>query len=245
VKHPARIAAAMAASAAIGLGAQAAPALAGGFSLNLAPQSAAVVGKPLIIQATGTVPPEDVWFPYWFSLDAIPTAVTTTCPADRWVGVQFAIDNGGAVVVLSQSEKPDSAGNFAIPVAVAPSAPGTVLLCGYTDDGEATTLAGASLMLDIKSAPSTPTTPPTPTTPSTPSGGGGGSRRPSPPEYARQGIRSCKALMSGADAKSCIRGIVRHANARCRRLHSRHSRTHCLKAVRRASKHAAGAEVSR
>jgi hypothetical protein len=237
VKHPARIAAAM---AAIALGAQAAPALAGGFTLNLAPQSEAVVGQPLIVQATGTVPPEDVWLPYWFSLDAIPTAVATTCPADRWVGVQFAQDNGGAVVVLSQSEKPDSAGNFAIPVAVTPTAPGTVLLCGYTDDGEASTLAGASLLLNIKPAPSSPSTPSTPSAPSTPSNpsGSGGSRRPSPAEYARQGVRSCRALMSGADAKSCIRDIVRQANARCRRLHSRHSRTRCLKAVRRASKHA-------
>jgi hypothetical protein len=221
----------MAATAAIALGAQAAPALADGFTLKLTPQSEAVVGKPMIIQATGTIPPDDVWAPYWFSLDAISTAVTTTCPADRWVGVQFG-QTSGSVVVLSQSEKPDSAGNFAIPVAVTPSAPGTVLLCGYTDDGETLTLAGASLLLDIKPAASTPT-----------GGGGGGgggggaSGAPSPPEYARQGIKGCRALMSGADAKSCVRDIVRRANARCRRLHSRQGRKRCLRAVRRVSTH--------
>ena len=142
------------ATAAVALVAGAAPALAGSFTLNLAPQSDAVVGRPLIIHATGTMPPEDVGFPYWFSLDAIPPEVTTTCPPDRWEGAQFANSAGGSIVVLSQSEKPDAAGNFTIPVAVTPSAAGSVLLCGYTDDGAASTLAGASLMLDIRPAPS-------------------------------------------------------------------------------------------
>src|SRR4051794_23086608 len=79
--HPARICAAL---AAIALGATAAPALANGFDLHLAQQSQAVVGRPMVIQATGTIPPDQTWAPYWFSLDAIPTSVTTTCPADRW-----------------------------------------------------------------------------------------------------------------------------------------------------------------
>jgi hypothetical protein len=233
MKHPARIGAALVAASAIALGAQAAPALADGFTLQLGPQSEAVVGQPLIIQATGTIPPDKVWAPYWFSLDAISTAATTTCPPDRWEGVQFATAAGGAVVVLAQSEKPDPAGNFTIPVAVTPRAPGTVLLCGYTDDGEATTLGTTSLILDIKPAPSTQ-----------PAGGGSGptstpvkpsrSGTPSPAEYARQGIKSCRALMSGAAARSCIRDIVRRANARCRRVHSRRGRTRCLRAVRRA-----------
>jgi hypothetical protein len=210
-----RVGAALAAAVAIALGAAAAPALAAGFTLNLAQRSEAVVGRPLIIQATGTVPPEDVGFPYWFSLDAIPAAVTTTCPPDRWEGAQFANGTGGSIVVLSQSENPDAAGNFTIPVAVTPSAPGSVLLCGYTDDGAAATLAGASLMLDIKPA---------------------ASGRPSPPEYATRGIRSCRALLSGAQARSCIRKILRKANARCRRLPSRPARARCLRAVRRAER---------
>jgi len=139
---------------ALALGAPAAPALADGFTLNLAARSDAVVGRPMIVQATGTIPAASVWAPYWFSLDAIPTTFTTTCPADRWEGAQFANGSGGGIVVLSQSERPDAAGSFTIPVAVTPSAPGSVLLCGYTDDGEATTLAAASLILDIKPAPS-------------------------------------------------------------------------------------------
>ena len=220
--RPARIGAALIAVAAIALAVSASSASAAGFTLDLAPQGEAVVGKPLIIKATGTIPPGSVQFPYWFSLDAIPTAVTTTCPADRWEGAQFANATGGAIIVLTQAERPDVAGNFTIPVAVTPSAPGTVLLCGYTDDGGAVTLAGASLLLDIKPGPSSPA--------------GRGSRPPSPAAYAVQGVRSCRALLSGPAAKSCIRKIVRRANARCRRLPTRHAHTTCLRAVRRAAR---------
>ena len=214
MKHPARIGVTLVA-AAIALGAAAAPAFAGIFTLSLTPQSEAIVGRPMIIQATGTIPPEDVHLPYWFSLDAIPTAVTTTCPADRWEGAQFANATGGSIVVLTQGEHPDIAGNFTVPVAVTPTAPGTLLFCGYTDDGEATTLAGASLLLDIKPAASSP---------------------PSPPAYTAQGVKGCRALLAGSDARSCIRKIVRKANARCRRLPTRRARTRCLRAVARTAR---------
>jgi hypothetical protein len=231
LKHLARTGAALAAAAAmIAVTAPPAPAQDTGFTLGLSTQSEAVVGQPLMIQATGTIPPDQVWFPYFFSLDAIPTRVTTTCPPDRWEGVQFALANGGSVVVLSQSERPDAAGNFSVPVAVTPSAPGTVLLCGYTDDGEALTLAAASMILDIEPAPSGGTPPSQPAHPV------GGSRPPSPASYTAQGIRSCRALLAGRQAKSCIREIVRKANTRCRRLHSRHKRTRCLQSVRRAKR---------
>jgi hypothetical protein len=212
--RPARLGAAVA----VVLGATAAPAHAAGFTLGLATQSDAVVGRPLIIQATGTIPPQDIQFPYWFSLDAIPPAVTTTCPPDHFEGAQFASANGGAVVTFAQSERPDSAGDFTVPVAVTPSAPGSLLLCAYTDDGAASTLAAASLMLDIK--PAAPA----------------GSRPPSPPAYARQGVRSCRVLMTGANARSCVRDILRKADARCRRLAPRRARARCLRAVRRAAR---------
>jgi hypothetical protein len=152
--------------------------------------------------------------------------------------VQFALATGGSVVVLAQTERADAAGNFSIPVAVTPSAAGQVLLCGYTDDGEALTLAGASMLLDIKPAPSSGqgggTSPPS--APGQPPRPGAGSRPPSPPAYAAQGIRSCRALLAGPDARSCIRKIVRKASARCRRLHAPHARTRCLRAVRRAKR---------
>jgi hypothetical protein len=221
VRRPARLGAALA----IALGATAAPAHAAGFTLNLAAQSEAVVGQPLILQATGTIPPDEIQFPYWFSLDAIPPTVATSCPPDHFEGAQFANANGGAVITFDQGERPDAGGNFTVPVAVTPSAPGSVLLCAYTDDGATNTLAGASLMLDIKPAAAAPS-PPT----------GAGSRPPSPPSYARQGVRSCRVLMTGANARSCVRDIVRRANARCRRLSSRGARARCLRAVRRAAR---------
>ena len=237
MRHPARLGAAL---AALAFAAPAAPALADGWSLGLTPQSSPTVGQPLIIQATGTMPPENVGFPYWFSLDAISTAVTTTCPADAFVGMQFATGTGGAIVTLAQPETPDSAGHFTVPVAVTPSAPGTLLLCGYTDNGSGGTLAGASLTLNIAPAPAQPApVSPAPAAPAPPPGAPPAhprGRMPSPPEYTRQGAIGCRALMTGADARSCVRSIVRKANARCRKLHSGRGLTRCLRAVRREAK---------
>jgi hypothetical protein len=235
VRFHVRVGMALAVAAAIAAAAPAAPALAAGENtLTLTAESAAVVGKPMIIRATGTIPPPgDIPIPYWFSLSAIPTTVTETCPPDRWEGVQFALGSGGTVVVLAQREVPDAAGNFTVPVAVTPSAAGTVLLCGYTDDGLTNTLAGASLLLDI--APASSTGGDSPSTggdsPSTPSSQGG-SGRPSPPVEAAQGIRSCLALLTLSQAKGCIRGAIKRANTRCRRLRPALPRARCLRAVR-------------
>jgi hypothetical protein len=199
----------------LALTAPAAVASASGFTLKLTTSSTPVVGTPLTLHATGTIPPGDLAFPYWFSLDAIPTSVTTVCPPDRWEGAQFA-GSTGSIVVLSQREIPDAAGSFSIPVAVTPSAPGSVLLCGYTDDGAATTLAAASLTLNIQSKPSTAPT---------------GSGAAGIPAQARRGIRSCLALLGPKDGRSCVRSAVRRAKVACRRLHSPSGRTVCLRAV--------------
>ena len=111
---------------AVGLIALAAPVspASAAFTLNLSAPSTPVVGKPMVLRATGTIDLDELQSQYWFSLDAIPASVTTTCPPDRWEGVQFAQATGGSVVVLSQREVPDAAGNFSIPVAVTPSARG-------------------------------------------------------------------------------------------------------------------------
>ena len=234
MRHPARLAAAL---AAVAFTAPAAPALADGFSLSLAQPAEAVVGRPLVIQASGTMPPENVDFPYWFSLDAIPTIVTPSCPADHFVGMQLATSTGGAIVTLAQPETPDPSGRFTIPVGVTPSAPGSLLLCAYTDNGAAGTLAAASLTLNIAPAPSSaapaPAAPASPAKPATPANGG---RVPTPQSYARQGAISCRLLLGGAKARSCVRSIVHKANARCRRLHSGRELTRCLRAVRRGAK---------
>jgi hypothetical protein len=240
-----RLATATAVAGALAVGAPAAPALGAGFTLSVAPQSEAVVGKPLIIQATGTIPPPgDIDIPYWFSLDAIPPSVTSTCPPDAWEGVQFALSNGGAMVVRRQREVGDAAGNFSIPIAVTPTAPGQVLLCGYTDDGAASTLAGASLMLDIKPAPAT-AAPPAAAPPAAAAPAAAppaakpkqsGSGRVSPALEAKRTIRGCRALLDGSGLRTCVRRAIRHANARCNRLRSRRSRSACLRAVRRVGR---------
>lgn len=241
-----RMAMAAVVAGALAVGAPAAPALGAGFTLNLSQPSDAVVGRPLILQATGTTtPPGDIDIPYWFSLDAIPPSVTSTCPPDAWEGVQFALSNGGAMVVRRQRETTDAAGNFSIPIAVTPTGPGQVLLCGYTDDGAASTLAGASLMLDIKPAPGGPSsaaTPPAATPPApAPSAPAAPSSRPassrvSPALEAKRTIRGCRALLDGATLRGCIRRAIRHANARCRHLRTRRSRSACLRAVRRVGR---------
>ena len=121
------------------------------FALNVSAPSTPVVGKPMLLRAHGTIPLRDLPYTYWFSLDAIPAAVTSTCPADRWESVQLASGTGGATIVLAQRVNPDGTGRFTIPVGIKPTAPGKVLLCGYVDDGETHTLARGQLMLKIRS----------------------------------------------------------------------------------------------
>jgi hypothetical protein len=205
-----------AAAGALALAASSVPALASGFTLELRAPSTPVVGHPMVLQATGTMPPEDVEFPYYFSLDAIPTAVTTTCPPDRWEGVQFAEANGGSVVVLTQSLRPDTSGNFSVPVAVTPTAPGSLLLCGYVDDGAAMTLAAASLPFDIQARLS----------------------RVTPAVQVVRDIRSCRALLGGKAGRRCVHRAVKRANGRCRKLKSHRRETRCLRSVRRAARSA-------
>jgi hypothetical protein len=214
----------------------AAVASAAGFTLNLTTPSTPVVGTPVVLQATGTIPTGDIGFPYWFSLDAIPTTVTPTCPPDRWEGAQFA-ESTGSIVVLSQSEIPDPAGNFSIPVAVTPVAAGSVLMCGYTDDGAATTLAAASLTLNIQPKPSDPVAGSGATgagsgvTGAGSGATGAGSGATGIAADARRGIRSCLALLGPKKGHGCVRSAVKRANGACRRLPSPSERAACLRAV--------------
>ena len=209
-----------AAAGTLALAAGAAPALADGFTLKLSAPATPVVGTSIVLQATGTMPPEDVEFPYYFSLDAIPTAVSSTCPPDRWEGVQFAQANGGTVVVLSQMLRPDASGNFSVPVAVTPTSPGSLVLCGYVDDGSLGTMAAASLPFAIQARP-----------PAAP-------RRVTPAVQVVGDIRSCRALLTGKVARRCVHRAVKRANGRCRKLKSHRRETRCLRSVRRAARSA-------
>jgi hypothetical protein len=55
-----------AAAAVLALAATAGPALASGFTLHLS-SPRAVVGKPFLLTATGTIPADQVQFPYWLA----------------------------------------------------------------------------------------------------------------------------------------------------------------------------------
>ena len=199
-----------------------------GFTLSLSANSAPVVGKPMIITATGTIPVADVEFPYWFSLDAIPTSVTTTCPAGHFEGSQLANSTGGAVIVFTTPTHHDWNGSFSIPAGATPTAPGSDLLCGYVDDGSGGTLAVASMTLDVPAAGASPKS-------------GTGSGPQSGPAQAAAGIRSCLALLEPSKAKGCIRDQIKLAQSSCKRLHSKKSRASCLRAVRKFAKKAASA----
>jgi hypothetical protein len=195
-------------------------AFASGLTLGLTPPADLVVGTPAILTATGTIPLEDSQYPYWFSLDAIPVSVTTTCPADRYEANQIADSTGGAVLVLSQREQPDANGGFSIRVGITPTAAGSVLLCGYTDDGETNTLAAASTVLQIRDARSPSTDP--------------GPAAASIPAQARAAVRSCNALLGPPGNRRCVRHAIALASKQCRQLRPRAKRAACLRGVRRA-----------
>lgn len=207
------------AAVAVAVGAMAAttPALASGLTLELQPPPQLVVGHPAFVRASGTIPPQDREFSYWFSLDAIPTAVTGTCPADRFEGAQVAQSTGGGVIVLSQRENPGADGAFSIRVGITPTAPGSVLLCGYTDDGEATTLASASSVLHIRASGQ----------------GGSGTGIPS---QARAAVRSCNAVLGPRASRRCVRHALGIARKQCRRLPGHARQAECLRGVRRAGR---------
>jgi hypothetical protein len=179
---------AVVAAGVLALAAPAAPALASDFTLHLSVPSDPVVGQPTILRATGTIPLRDLDYLYWFSLDFIPLSATTTCPEDRWESAQIATGTGGGIIVLKEQQRPDAAGNFSIPVGIRPTAAGKVLLCAYTDDGEATTLARTSMVLNIR--PSS-------------------AAKKRSPRAIRRAKARCRKLHSPRARRSCLRRVER------------------------------------
>jgi hypothetical protein len=139
----------------LGLGVGATPALGQTHTLNLsAPSSTAAVGQTIIIQASGSNEQEPIVdFSSYLTVVAIPTSVLSACPADYSSGKQVALSSGtqgGEVLDEFHSEEEDAAGNFSMPVAYTPGTPGRFLICGYSDDAATTTLARASLALNVE-----------------------------------------------------------------------------------------------
>jgi hypothetical protein len=174
----------------IALGAAASPALADpGYTLNLSAPSSAVVGQPIVIQASGSNPPTD-FFSSWLDVSAIPTSVLSACPAGYLNAFQVASSTGaqgGEQVARAVREDVDPAGNFSIPSVYTPAVAGRFLICGYTNDGASATLATSSLVLSVSGASSGSGSVPSPGQGPTP---GHGSARPanvSKPRVKRSG----------------------------------------------------------
>ena len=149
------------------LGVEGAPALGATYTLNLSAPPTAVVGEPMIIQATGANPADD-FFSSWLDLDAIPTSVLSTCPSGYLNASQVASSTfaqGGENLATALREHVDAAGSFSMPIGYTPRTPGRFLICGYTNDGASFTLTSASLTLNVQGA-GTPAPSPSPTSPS-------------------------------------------------------------------------------
>ncbi len=145
---------ALAAAALLELGPSVTPALANTYTLNLSAPKTAVVGRPILIKASGVnPPPSEYWASSWMEIVTIPTSVLTSCPATGEDGTGVATQTGGQILAIALRPNLDSQGNFSNTIGYTPPAPGGILVCGYSDDGAGLTLARASLTLNVQGPP--------------------------------------------------------------------------------------------
>jgi hypothetical protein len=134
------------------------------FTLSMSSAPSGTVGTAVVITATGS-DPTDAGALY-LEIDAIPTSLTTTCPAGYTdAGELASATSQGALVSFDELENYDASGNFSNVNAWVPNAAGQFLLCGYTDDGALDTLAIASKLMNITTVPAPPPPPPPPPVP--------------------------------------------------------------------------------
>jgi hypothetical protein len=146
----AAMAAAAALAGALALGGPASDAQASAFTIGVTGPSTGTVGKPMVLRANGTIPLDRLEFPYWLSVNLLPANVVRACPPDSFEGHQLANSIGGAVLVFTQREVPDSTGAFSSPFGLTPLRRGRYLICAYTSDGSANTFAAGSKTLSVK-----------------------------------------------------------------------------------------------
>jgi hypothetical protein len=147
-------AAALSAACIAALSALAPGALADTFTLHISAPSSVPVGKPMLIQASGTDPTDQGAL--YLEIDAIPASVTTTCPSGYLDGSQLATSTGGDLVAFDQRENFDASGNFSTPVGYTPKSAQKILFCAYTDDGATDTLATSSTIVSVGAAAKKP-----------------------------------------------------------------------------------------
>jgi hypothetical protein len=161
--------AALAAGVCFGLGPAISPAEAATFSLQLSAPPTATVGKPMVIQASGTAaPPSEWWNLSWISAVVFDASVVPTCPVSAYDASGMASSTGGRILGISLPPNVDQAGNFTNVLGFTPGGMGTALLCAYMDDGSGNTLARAALSVPVQGAPSAPSAPATPAPPAKP-----------------------------------------------------------------------------
>ena len=129
----------------------AAPAVAqGSFTLSLSSAPSGTVGTPFAITGSGTDPTDEGAL--YLEIDAIPASFTTTCPSGYLNGGQIAASSGGSFVAFDEPEDFNSSGQFSNPNAYTAKTAGSVLFCGYTDDGAGDTLASASEIVNFQNS---------------------------------------------------------------------------------------------
>jgi hypothetical protein len=118
-----------------------------GHSLTLTGPSTAQVGAPSTLQASGTVP-DGVLLNRYVNVYAIPAGVTSACPAEFTNAMQlaYASSSQGGDTVANHVQVD---GTFSVPIAYAPRAAGTFLLCGYLHEGVETMAAAPALRVTV------------------------------------------------------------------------------------------------
>lgn len=134
---------------AFGLSAAPAPADSNGYTLQMSAPSNAPAGQPFEITASGVSPLSGGVV--YLDVYEIPASFATTCPTSYLDAGQEAGGSGGTDVAFYDRESTDANGNFSMPLAFTPSAPGGYLFCGYTDDEATDTLAAATLLENVVS----------------------------------------------------------------------------------------------
>jgi hypothetical protein len=114
--------------------------------------SSGTVGTAVVITATGNDSPDAGAL--YLEIDAIPTSLATSCPGGYSNAGELASSTSqGALVSFDEREDFDASGNFSNVSAWLPDSAGQYLLCGYTDDGALDTLAVASKVVSVTTAP--------------------------------------------------------------------------------------------
>jgi hypothetical protein len=122
------------------------------FTLSMSSASSGTVGSAVVITATGNDSPDAGAL--YLEIDAIPTTLSSSCPGGYSNAGELASSTSqGALVSFDEREDYDASGNFSNVNAWLPNSAGQYLLCGYTDDGALDTLAIASKVVNVTTAP--------------------------------------------------------------------------------------------